>query len=464
MQEKQNNNSNENTSDDKNYGLSVDETKQLIEALERNDSKKVKQLIEPLHVADIADFIDRISYDQREQFIDIIRSDFDPEILVELGVSAREDIIEILGTEHVAGAISQLDTDDAIDVMEDLGLKGQREILESIPHEDRKELEEGLAFPEDSAGRLLDKNIVSVPQFWTVGQVIDFMRSSEALPAEFYQIFITDPKMRPVGGVMLSQIIRSDRATKLSEIMQKDLKLIKSDMDQEEVAFVFRQYGLASAPVVNEEGRMIGIITVDDIVHVMQEEAQEDIMRLGGVSSETDVHSSLSSTIKSRFPWLVINLITAIVASVVIANFEATIEKLAALAVLMPIVASMGGNAGTQTVTVTVRAIATREITATNAFRVISKEILVGGLNGILFAVITAAVIYFWYHNLYLSLIFGSATIATLLLAGFSGVLIPLGLVKIGVDPAIASSVALTTVTDIVAFGAFLGLAAMFLL
>lgn len=451
-------------SEDKNYyGLSDEASKEIIGALEDQDHSRVRELVEDLHVADVADLVDSISHDQRRDFINSIRKIFDPEILVELSSNIKEEIIALLGIKDSANAITKLDTDDAIDFIEDLALEGQQEILDAVPDQHRLELEEGLAYPEQSAGRLLDKKIVSVPEFWDVGQAIDFLRSEKELPDEFYQIYIVDPKMKPIGGVMLSQIMRSKRKVKLHDIMQTDLKLIKSDMDQEEVAFIFRQYGLASAPVVNEEGRVIGIITVDDIVHVMEEEAQEDIMRLGGVS-ETDVHSSLISTLQRRFPWLIVNLVTAIAASIVIAYFEGTIEKFAALAVLMPIVASMGGNAGTQTVTVTVRAIATKELTTTNAMRVVSKEILVGGLNGFVFAIISGIAAYMWYENLYLSLVFASATIATLLLAGLSGALIPIGLVKVGVDPAIASSVALTTITDIVAFGVFLGLAANFLL
>ncbi len=452
----------DNSTSNESYGLSDELSKEILKALETKKRANLKKLLEPLHTADIADFIERISPSQRRSFIKFIRKDFDPEILVEINHSAKEDVFEILGAKHSAEAINTLETDDAVEVMEDLTDEEQQVILEEMPEKDREQMEESLSFPEDSAGRLIDKKIVCVPEFWTVGQTIDFLRSNKDLPSDFYQIFVSDPKMKPVGGVLLSHILRSNRTAKIKEIMNEDLKTISAEMDQEDVAFVFRQYGLVSAPVVNEEGRMIGIITVDDIVHVIEEEAQEDILHLGGVS-ETDIHTSFKETTMSRFPWLIANLVTAIVASVVIALFEGTIEKLAALAVLMPIIASMGGNAGTQSITVTVRALATKELTSTNMMRVVKKEVIVGGLNGIMFAVITGSLSYFWYGNLGLSLVFAIATVFTLLLAGLSGTLVPVGLVKIGVDPAIASSVVLTTITDIVAFGVFLGFATIIL-
>ncbi|PIR37634.1 MAG: magnesium transporter [Alphaproteobacteria bacterium CG11_big_fil_rev_8_21_14_0_20_39_49] len=444
------------------YGISDELSKELLEALEGKQRAVVKGLVDPLHSADIADFIEKISPEQRRSFVKYIRKNFAPEILVEINNSAKEDVIGVLGARKSAEAINTLENDDAVEVMENLTQAGQQVILEEMPENKREQMEESLSFPEDSAGRLLDKKIVCVPEFWTVGQTIDFLRSNKDLPRDFYQIFVSDPKMKPVGGVLLSHIMCSNRSVKIKDIMSENLKTIKANMDQEEVAFIFRQYGLVSAPVVNEDGRMIGIITVDDIVHVIEEEAQEDILRLGGIS-ETDIHTGFAETTMSRFPWLIANLVTAIIASVVIGLFEETIEKLAALAVLMPIVASMGGNAGTQSITVTVRAIATKELTSTNMMRVVKKELLVGGLNGIMFAIITGILSYAWYGSLGLSLVFAIATIFTLLLAGLSGTLVPVGLVKLGVDPAIASSVLLTTITDIVAFGVFLGFATMIL-
>jgi magnesium transporter len=453
----------EDQQDDEPYWLSHEQSKEIRKALEDNDKAKLAELLTPLHAADIADFINMISHEHRRLLIDFIAEKFEPEILIELNPGVKEEVLELLGSKRSAQAIGSLDIDDAVDVMEELSKDEQTEILDSLQPEDRKNLVEGLAFPEDSAGRLLDKNVVSVPEFWTVGQTIDFLRSEKDLPDEFYEIFVVDPKMKPVGGILLSRIMRSKRPVLVKDIMKTDLKLIRAGMDQEEVAYIFRQYGLASAPVINDEGRMIGVITVDDVVDVIEEEAQEDIMYLGGVT-EADLHSSPMQTIKRRFPWLLANLITAILASIVIGFFEGAIAKVATLAVLMPIGASMGGNAGMQTTTIAVRAIATKELTATNAIRVVGKEVMVGLLNGVCFAVVVGVASYFWYGDLMLSCIFGAAMIFTLLLAGLSGVLIPLGFVKIGVDPAIASNVILTTITDCTAFAVFLGLATWLLL
>jgi magnesium transporter len=445
------------------YGLSSDLIKSIDEALEEKDKPALKELISDIHVADVADYIDSANHDNRRQLIEFIRDDFDPEILVEIASSVREEIIDLLGTKSSANAIIGLETDDAVDVIEDLREENQQELLEAIPDEQRAELEEGLAYPEDSAGRLLEKGIVSVPEFWTVGQTIDHLRKTKDIPQDFYEVFVVDPKLKPVGGVLLSRMMQSNRNVKMNDLMETDIKLIHSGMDQEEVAFIFRQYGLVSAPVINDDGRMIGVISIDDVVNVIEEEAEEDIMRLGGVRQD-DFHTGSWVTMKRRFPWLLVNLFTAIAASIVIGLFEDSIQRLAALAVLMPIVASMGGNAGTQTLTVAVRAIATRELTGTNALRVVSKEILVGTFNGMAFAVVAGAASYIWYDNLLLSIILALATIVTLVIAGLSGALIPLGLTRAGVDPAIASSVVLTTITDIVGFGLFLWLGAMILL
>jgi magnesium transporter len=453
----------ENQQAEESYWLSREQSKDITRALEADDKEKLAELLGHLHAADIADFINMISHEHRRLLIDFIREKFEPEILIELNPGVKEEVLELLGSEYSAQAIANLDIDDAVDVMQELSKEEQREILGSLPLQHRKDLVEGLAYPEDSAGRWLDKNVVSVPEFWTVGQTIDFLRSEKDLPEEFYEIFVIDPKMRPVGGIMLSKIMRSKRPVLVKDIMKTDLKLIRSDMDQEEVAYIFRQYGLASAPVISDEGRMIGVITVDDVVDVIEEEAQEDIMYLGGVT-ETDLHSGTMQTIKRRFPWLLANLITAVAASLVIAFFEGTIEKVAALAVLMPIGASMGGNAGMQTTTVTVRAIATKELTATNAIRVIGKEVKVGLLNGLSFALIAGVVSYFLFGNLLMSGAFSMAVLATLFLAGLAGVLIPLAFVRLGADPAIASNVILTAITDCTAFATFLGLATWLLL
>lgn len=445
------------------YVLTRKQFRTLIIALEKNHPKRVRALVDSLHVADIADILESLSRDQRAAFLRYIDPTVIPDLLVELDQEAKEDVLELLGAKQTAKALTSLDTDDAIDVIEDLSSSGQQKILQALPKKHREELERSLAYPEDSAGRLMETQVVSVPEFWTVGQTIDFLRTTQDVPEDFYQIFLTDPKTKPVGGVLLSRVMRSGRDIKMKDIMYSNLTLIRAETDQEEVAFIFRQYGLVSAPVVNNDGRMIGVITLDDVVYVMEEEAHEDILHLGGVS-EADFYSGFAPTVRRRFPWLLINLATALLASFVISFFEGTISKLATLAVLMPIVASMGGNAGIQTITVTVRALATKQLTPTNTMRVITKELLVGIINGLVFAVIVGATAYGWYHNMRLSITLGFATICTLTLAGLAGALIPLALEKCKIDPAIGSSVILTTVTDISAFAAFLGLAAWWLI
>lgn len=445
------------------YGLNEDLSKELLAAISNENSSLVKELLEPLHAADIADFIDAISHDQRKNLIHIIRDSFDPEILVDLDYTVREEILDILGTEHSASAIKSLDKDDAVDIMENLEEEDRKEIFEAMPDKHREMLEEGLSYLEDSAGRLIEENIVSIPEFWTVGQTIDYLRASKNLPDSFYQVFVVDPKLVPVGGVMVSKILRATRSTPMKDIMYTDLKVIHADMDQEEVAFIFRQYGLASAPVVNDTGRMIGVIELNDIIDVIEEEAQEDILRLGGIK-ETDIHTNTFATLFSRFPWLFLNLGTAFLAATVIGFFDGAIAKITTLAVLMPVAASMGGNAGTQSFTVIVRALATKELSSTNFYRVVSKEILVGLLNGLFFALITGLAAYLWFNDPHLSIIFGCAIILTLLMAGIAGALVPIFLEKIGVDPAISSGIILTTITDCTAFATFLGFATIFLL
>jgi len=324
-------------------------------------------------------------------------------------------------------------------------------------------VEEGLAFPEDSAGRLMERDFVAVPAFWSVGETIDFLRESDDLPNDFYDIFVVDPRHKAVGTIALSHVLRSKRPIKIKDIMVSDIVTVPAMMDQEEVAFLFSQQDLVSAPVVDDANRLIGTITVDDVLDVIHEEAEEDIMRLGGVSSD-DLYSAAFETGRSRFSWLFVNLLTAIAASIVIGLFEGTIEQIVMLAVLMPIVASMGGNAGTQTMTVAVRALATKELTASNAMRVLGKEALVGVYNGFLFALLIGCVAWYWADSWQIGGVMAIAMIVTLVLAAFSGMAIPLILARTGIDPAIASSVILTTITDVVAFTAFLGLAAWLLL
>lgn len=441
------------------YGLNDDDLKNLIFSIESDNKQACLSIIKDVRPADIASVLDIVSSECRASLIKIIKNDFDPEILVEVNEYHQEEVINSLGTKKAANIIGEMETDDAIDVMENLSTSEQQTLLDAMPTKYRNELEEGLSYPEDSAGRLLEKKIVSVPQFWTVDYSLKFLKKSKNLPKDFYYVFVLDAKLAPVGVISLSKLLNADSKALISDIMDSDVKIIHTDMDQEEVAYLFKKYRLLSAPVVDSENKIIGAITLDDIIDVIDEEAQEDILHLGGVS-ETDLHSNFKDTLKKRFPWLFVNLITAVIASIVIALFEDEITKLASLAVLMPIVASMGGNSGTQTLTISVRAIASKELTSTNAKRILGKEICVGGINGIVFAVITAIASFMFYQNFMLSVIFAVAIIITLLLAGVAGTAIPLILNRFGVDPALASGVFLTTITDVLAFASFLGIAA----
>jgi magnesium transporter len=437
--------------------------REVTDALEAEDGERVRSLLRSVHEADIADLIELLKGDERRALVASMGAEFSPEILSELDTTVRDEIIGMLRAEDIAAAVVQLETDDALYVLEDLDEERRSEVLKNIPLEDRAALEEGFSFEEESAGRLMRRELIAVPQFWSVGQTIDYLREDEDLPDEFHEIFVVDPRFHPIGVVHLSRLMRTKRHVLIRDIMAEEQRLIPVDMDQEEVAFVFTQYNLTSAAVVDTQGRMVGVITIDDVVDVIQEEADEDILRLAGVQ-DGDLNESLSSVTRTRFIWLLVNLGTAVLASLVIAMFDATIEQLVALAVLMPIVASMGGNAGTQTMTVAVRALATRELTSTNALRVINKEFVISLINGIMLAVVIGVLSGLWFQSALLGGVLATALVINMLVAGLSGILIPIGLEKAGVDPAVASSVFVTTVTDVVGFFAFLGLAWLVLL
>ena len=432
-------------------------------AIEVGALSEAAALASTLHVADQADLLEQLGREEREALIGEIRDELDPELLTHLDETVRAEILEILSPEEVGAAIAQLETDDAIEVLEDLDEPEQTALLEALPMPDRVAVEQGLTYPEDSAGRLMQRQLVAAPEFWTVGQTIDYLRVDDGLPDDFYDIYIVDQKFCPVGSIPLSRILRSKRDVHLNELTMKELHTVPVDMDQEEVGFRFSQYDLVSMPVVDGDGRLLGVITIDDVVEVIEDEAEEDILRLGGVS-EADIFASPLKTSFRRFPWLLINLATAVLASVVIAQFEGAIGQIVALAVLMPIVASMGGNAGTQTLTVVVRALAVREVTAANALRVLAKEFFSGGINGLLFMAAGLAVALFWFGDPMLSVLFGIAMVVTLVAGVLAGVCIPLILDKLGFDPAVSSGVFLTTVTDVVGFFSFLGLATLYLL
>ena len=445
------------------YGISAELVRAVSEALERGDDAEVRSLAGELHEADLADLLENLDREERAQVVKTLGAGFDLEVLTYLDVSLRDEVIEALEPQHIALSLSELDSDDAVDIVEDLDEEAQQRVLAALPRAERLVLEESLSFPEDSAGRIMQRELLAIPSNWTVGETIDYMRAAKDLPDDFYDLYIVDPKHQPIGYVPLSRAMRARRPVKLTDIMNEDMKTVPVAMDQEEVAYLFRQYGLVSAPVVDDAGRLVGVVTVDDVVHVIDEEAEEDLLKLAGVQ-ETDLYSAVLDTTKARFSWLLINLFTAVAASVVIGFFESTLQQIVALAVLMPIVASMGGNAGTQTLTVAVRAIAMRDLSAGNALRFIGKELLVGLANGVMFAVVAGAVAWFWFETPMIGVIIGAAMLINLVAAALSGALVPLGLEKVGIDPAVASSVVLTTVTDVIGFLAFLGLASLFLL
>jgi len=444
-------------------GLNPDVIRDAIMALDSDDGAAIHEIVEPLHPAEIADLIEMLRGPMRTQLVELLRPKFDPEILAELDETVRDEVAEQLGTETIAKAIAALDSDDALNLISTLEETKQRRVLHAISFALRSMLEEGLAFPEESAGRLMQREFVAVPAFWSVGEVIDFLRESDDLPDDFYDVFVVDPRHRLIGYVALNRVLRAKRPVKVRDIMIDEFVSVPVKMDQEEVAYVFAQQDLVSAPVVDDSERLIGVITIDDIVDVIHQEAEEDIMRLGGVQ-EDDLYAAVLDTGRARFMWLFVNLITAVLASVVIGLFQGTLEQVVMLAVLMPIAASMGGNAGTQTLTVAVRAIAMKELTTANAFRVMSKEVLVGTFNGLLFALIIGVIAFIWSGSVGIGAVMAAAMIITMIIAGLAGAAIPLGLSRTRFDPAIASGVLLTTVTDVVAFLAFLGLGTWFLI
>ena len=435
----------------------------VVAARDAGDDEALRRILSPMGPAEVADLVEMLHGAQRAAIAERLADLFDPPVLAELDETVRTEVAERLGADLVARAIVALDSDDARALIATLGEGQRRRVLQAVPLELRRLLEEGLAFPEDSAGRLMQREFVAVPSFWTVGEVIDFLRESEGLPDDFYDLFVVDPRHRLIGTVALSRVLRARRPVRVLELAAPVLVTVPVGMDQEEVAYVFSKRDLVSAPVVDASDRLIGVITIDDVVDVIHEEAAEDIMRLGGVR-EDDLYHAAFNTGRARFSWLFFNLLTAIGASIVIGFFEGTIGQLVILAVLMPIAASMGGNAGTQTLTVAVRAIAMKELTVANALRMLSKEALVGAFNGALFAVIVGAVAWTWSGSAGVGAVMAAAMVVTMMVAGLAGLAIPLGLSRTRFDPAVASGGFLTTVTDVTAFLAFLGLGAWFLL
>ncbi|GAA6189132.1 magnesium transporter [Litorivita sp. NS0012-18] len=448
---------------DEDYRLGKKAVAAIFFAVDTNNREALVEAMEPLHAADIADLLEQINAFDRRRFIQLYGREFDGEILSELDESVREEVISLLNPEVLADAVRELDSDDVVDLIEDLDDSQQEVILDALEDVDRAAVEQAMSYPEYSAGRLMQREVVAAPEHWNVGQAIDFLRGSHNLPDQFYHVVLVNPRMHPVGNVTLGKIMSSPRHMPLSEITESSFRTIPVMQPEGDVAYAFNQYHLISAPVVDEDERLVGVITIDDAMAVLDEEHEEDILRLAGVG-ETSLTDRVIETTKGRFPWLAVNLVTAILASLVIAQFEATIAQMVALAVLMPIVASMGGNAGTQSLTVAVRSIATRDLTGANVWRVIRREVLVGLVNGVIFAVVMGLVGLAWFGSGMLGVVIAAAMVINLVIAGLAGTVIPVLLEKMGVDPALASGAFVTTVTDVVGFFAFLGLASALLI
>ncbi len=445
-------------------GLSDDAIREILDALHDKNRSDHLTLINELSVADTTDLLHKISQEDRAALIENKKVKLNPQIFTDIDDELSRSLLSLMPAKRVAKIISVLESDDALDLVEDLDEDFQTEIIHNLSAKMRITIEEGLTFPEDSAGRLMQRECVAIPQFWTVGKAVDYLRAAaNDLPTNFHDLIIIDPAYHVVGEVPLDRILCAKRSEKIEDIAITDLHMVHADMDQEDAAHLFRREGLHSTPVIDSDNRLIGVITVDDILDVIDEEAEEDILKLAGVE-DNDLYRAILSTTGSRFRWLFLNLLTAILASIIISFFDATIEEIVALAILMPIVASMGGNAGTQALTVAVRALATKELSSTNTLRVIWKETIVGTLNGISFALIMGVIAALWFENNMLGFVIAAAMTINLIVAGLSGAGIPVLLHKMGADPAISSTVFLTTITDIVGFFGFLGLASIFLI
>jgi magnesium transporter len=445
------------------FNISTSYLDDLIDKIDKKDLFEVDSLLAKLHPSDIAEVISNLPEKKRFELIALENFKINPHVIVELTDELQKDILEKISSDKIVKIVNSLESDNALQIIENLTDEKKDRVLTKIPLEDKNLFEETLStYPENSAARIMQREFAAVPQDWSVGQTIDYLRETNELPKEFLEIFIINELNIPVGSVPSSRVLRTSREVKMNSIMNSNKFLIPAEMDQEQVAYNFEQYNLFSAGVVDSNHKLIGMITGDDIVTIIKEEAEEDTLRLAGVSDE-EISDTAFSITKKRFVWLAINLLTAILASTVISLFNASIEKVVALAILMPIVASMGGNAGTQTLTVTVRLIATKELIASNVSKIISKEFLVGLFNGLIFAVIAGITIYIWFRDVHLSLLIAVAMTINMTAAGFFGIVVPITLNKFKIDPAISSSVFVTTVTDVFGFLSFLGLASYFL-
>jgi magnesium transporter len=450
-----------------NKKVNLDFNKEFIntfsEKIENANIEFINQTLKDLHEADVANLIENLNPNTRIKLIELESFNINPEIFIELNESIQGEVLQLLSIDSIIKIIKRLESDNAIKILENLEKKTKDKVLDKLPPKDKFLLEEGLSYPEDSAARIMQREFTAVPSNWTVGQTIDYLREDKDLPEEFLEIFIVDNDFKPIGTVPSSRVLRTSRDSKMNSIMIEMPVLISANMDQEEVGLTFENYNLVSAGVVNKDNKLVGMITADDVVTVVQEEAEEDVLRLAGVGDEEITDSVMLKT-KRRFNWLLLNLFTALLATWVISNFGASIEQMVALAFLMPIVASMGGNAGMQTLAVTIRAIATKELSKNNFNRVVGKEFLIGILNGIIFAIITGVIVQIWFKQYNLSLLIGVSMILNMIVAGLFGILVPVSLKKMNIDPALASSVFVTTITDVIGFLSFLGLGSIYFL
>lgn len=448
---------------DTGFSLNPEFVSEVVEAIHRQDMPTARALVYPLPAPDQAELFEQITTDERQWLAEILAHEFDSETLAELSPEAAEDVLEALGAEKSAEVLAEMETDDAVHILEDLSRESQLEILEELPADMREEVEESLTYPLESAGRLMRHALVAVPESWSVGDTIDYLRNVEELPENFYVIYTVDAGFKPTGRVLLGTMLGHKRDSKLTQIMNGSTFAVHTHTDQEEVAHLFRKYALVETPVTNEAGVLVGTITVDDVVDVIQEEEEEDYLRAGGVTTQ-DFQSRIGEAVRARFGWLFLNVWTAVLAAFVISRFSDSIEKIVALAVMMPIVASMGGNTGTQAVTVAVRAIATKHLTVANRWSYIRKEMWIGLINGAALGLIMAIGAFLWVRELPFAAVMLMAATITMTMAGLFGALIPITLHRRGIDPAIASTIFLTTVTDCLGFFSFLGLATWILL
>ena len=444
-----------------NFEFNKEYIKVVKEKIINNDAIFINNSFKKMHPADAADIIEHLTENDRENLIKLSSFKIDPEVFIELNESIQSEIVKYLPTNSITDIIKNLESDDAIKILENLDEQNKETLLNSLPPKDRFALKESLSYPEDSAARLMQREFTAIPNNWSVGQTIDYLRENKDLPDEFLEIFIVDSEFKPIGTVPASKVLRTSRESKMQSIMLETQLSIPVDMDQEEVGHIFENYNLNSACVVDKSNKLVGMITSDDMLTVLKEEAEEDTLRLAGVGDE-EITDGVFTKTKRRFNWLLLNLLTAFLATWVISIFGATIEQMVALAFLMPIVASMGGNAGMQTLAVTVRAIATNDLSENNFVKTVTKEFTIGVLNGIIFAIISALIVQLWFKDIYLSLIISISMVLNMIVAGLFGILVPVSLKRFNVDPAIASSVFVTTITDVIGFLSFLGIGAYF--